>query len=117
MSQQPCFFSHKGDCGGEFLALYDLRYDNFSSKCFPGARSPVEILLLCDDRFYDTRPPLRSTFVCLCHKQEFLKEYRPTSYKKCWLCLSLKRPFPVRLLFNSFYHTNMRLFLSFIEYI
>ena len=115
MCEQPCFFSNRGICSGDILALYDLRFDDISNSCFPGVSSPIEIFLLGDDRFYENRPSLRSTFVCVAHRQKLLKEYRPSSYKKCWLCLSLKKPFPVRFLLDFLSYSCTIIFFYLIE--
>lgn len=96
MNEKKCFFHDRTICSNDLMSLYDIRYEEVNVKCFPTAKSLIEILLLCDDRFYQTRLPLRSTFVCFAHKKEFLKEYWPLSYKKCWFCMSLHKSLPVR---------------------
>ena len=96
MRERKCFVFNQGICSDDSMPLYDLRYQEIDLKCFPGATSLIEILLLCDDRFYQHRLSLHSTFICSAHKQEFLKEYWTPSYKKCWLCMSLQKSPPVR---------------------
>ena len=79
-------------CGGDIMPLSDFRYEKININCFPGASSSIEIILLCDDRFYQHHLSLHSTSICSVHEVEFMKQYWPSSYRKCWLCTSLQKP-------------------------
>ncbi|CAF1277391.1 unnamed protein product [Rotaria sordida] len=94
MCEQKCFFFKEGICSSDTMTLNSLRYEQINFKCFPGATSCIEILLLSDDHFYQNPISLQSTFVCSAHKQEFLKQYWPSTYRKCWLCIALQKPSP-----------------------
>ncbi|CAF3133213.1 unnamed protein product [Rotaria sp. Silwood2] len=94
MFDQKCFFSSQGVCSNDVVALSDLRYEENNMKCFPGANTLTEILLLSDDRFYQDRLSLHSTFVCSEHKEKLLKKHCILSYRKCWLCILLQKATP-----------------------
>lgn len=100
MREKKCLLANHEICSENINSFYSLRYNQNRSKCFPSANSLIEVLFLYDDRFYQQCISLHSTFVCSIHLQEMLKEYSISSYRKCWLCLSLEKTSPVRL------HTN-----------
>jgi hypothetical protein len=104
MCEKKCLFLNQGSCSSDVESLDDLRYEQITFNCFPGARSLIQILLLYDDRFYERSISLHSTFVCSLHKEEILKQYWPSSYRKCWLCISLQKPLPVRFCLNFVKH-------------
>jgi hypothetical protein len=91
MSQQACIFSDDALCRDRFTTFFDLHHDECCKHCFPGATVIIEILLLCDDRFYQDRLPFCSTFICSFHKEAYLREFWLTQNNKCWLCLSQKK--------------------------
>ena len=113
MSQQTCLFSHDGLCHGGCTTLFDLRHDECYKRCFPGATAIIEILLLCDDRFYQDPLPLRSTFVCSFHKEEYLTEVWLTRNKKCWLCLSQNKS---RVVSINFFLASVLLILIYVSF-
>lgn len=81
-----CFCSSDGVCSEELTSFMDLVDNEIDKQCFPGVNSMVLILLLRDDRFFESRISLRSTYVCSFHKQRLLKEYWLSAHGKCWLC-------------------------------
>jgi hypothetical protein len=102
MCEKKCLLLNLGSCSSDAESLNDLRYEQITLKCFPGASSLIQILLLYDDRFYERSISLHSTFVCSLHKEEFLKPYWTSSHRKCWLCISLKKQLPVRFCLNFY---------------
>ena len=96
MCAQKCFFDDERICSGETVTLESFRHEEILLKCFPGAASLLEILLLCDDRFYQNPISLRSNFVCSAHEKKFFKQYWPSAYRNCWLCTALQKTLTVK---------------------
>ena len=97
MCARKCFFYNEHICSSETVSFKSFRHEEINMKCFPDVTSVVEILLLCDDRFYQNPISLHSNVVCSAHKNEFLKQYWLSAYRKCWLCAALGKSLAVKI--------------------
>jgi hypothetical protein len=86
--ENQCFFSNKEFCSDTFISFHELRHERFTSVVFPVARSRIEIMLLRSDLFYQPLLRLRLIDVCTQHKDDLLKEFRPSKYRTCSVCIS-----------------------------
>ncbi len=86
-SENQCFFKNEEFCSDTFINFHELRHERFSSAVFPDARSCIEIMLLRSDLFYQPVLRLRRINVCTKHKDDLLKEFRPSKYRNCSVCV------------------------------